>query len=488
MSTSDKTIRGHGNRACHTKERLTLHASSILIWLTFLYCAAAVNFSWIQSWHNSDTVIHALISIDRYSPFYWSENRFGMLVPLLASPVRDYAWNLLVQSQILVVAGIGVLTLLNAFDRPLRPASPVLRISMAGLLLLAFFKPLAAVVLLLGGPYFLSLFLVLSALHVLLECQRWPAARWIGAAILLLLSFWVNVSNMVIALIAAAAWPRIEFVPLRTRLGALALVIASAAAILAFSSQFRGAEFRQLQPWTEWAGSIGRVAGNLPILMYPAAALAAIAAAVALQLMRRKAWKYAPADALVLGALCQILATAASTWVARNAYDARYILGPVFVILAVALFILVGPAAAGIERLSGPATASFACCLLCLAITTRVFGFPSPRSAIAQIERATSDVAAPVERLSCTHVIGNYWYVWETVFHDRMRTGERRLWGVTHRADVTRDLWTAMPVSERRYCALCSDTQVEHMRATEGVGPLRKEFEESGICVFREVP
>jgi hypothetical protein len=253
--------------------------------LTFLYCAAAVNFSWIQSWHNSDTVIPALISIEKYSPYYWSENRFGMLVPLLVSPVRDYAWNLLAQSQIIIMAGIGVLALLNAFDRPRAGSAPAVRVALVGLLLLAFFKPLAAVIMLLQGPYFVGLFLVLAALYLLLGTRRLAvAARWTLAAILLLLSFWVNVSNIVIALVAIAAWPRSESVPLRIRLRVLALLIASAAANIVFSSQFPGADFRQLLPWTEWLGSVGRIAGNLPVVMYPAAALAAIAAAVTLQL------------------------------------------------------------------------------------------------------------------------------------------------------------------------------------------------------------
>src|SRR5687767_4363967 len=126
MSTSDKTIAPEPSGIGH---RSRVSPLSVLTWLTLLYCAAAVNFSWIQSWHNSDTVIHALISIDRYSPFYWSENRFGTLVPLLALPVRDYAWNLLVQCQILIVAGIGVLALLNALERPRHGASAAVRVS-----------------------------------------------------------------------------------------------------------------------------------------------------------------------------------------------------------------------------------------------------------------------------------------------------------------------------------------------------------------------
>jgi hypothetical protein len=207
-----------------------------------------VNFSWIQSWHNSDTIIPALISIEKYTPFYWSENRFGMLVPLLVAPVRDYGWNLLAQSQIIVLSGIGVLVLLSAFDRRSRTASAV-TVSLAAFPLFALFKPVGTIVLLLpGSPYLAALFLLLSALHLLLVAPTHPAMRWIAGAVLLLLSFWVNVSNIAIATVGIALWPATEKVSLKSRLGCLALAVVSALALIAIAERFPGAGFRQMQP------------------------------------------------------------------------------------------------------------------------------------------------------------------------------------------------------------------------------------------------
>jgi hypothetical protein len=361
-------------------------------------------------------------------------------------------------------------------------------VSLAAFPLFALFKPVGTIVLLLpGSPYLAALFLLLSALHLLLVAPTHPAMRWIAGAVLLLLSFWVNVSNIAIATVGIALWPATEKVSLKSRLGCLALAVVSALALIAIAERFPGAGFRQMQPVGLWPGSLLRILGNVTTFLHVTAAAVIVAMAVLVEALRPRGWKYSPVHALLIGAVCQIGATAASEWVARNGFDARYIAGPVFVVLASAVLSLVKPAAGALERVSGRPAAVLVACLLSVVIATRIFGVPSAGAALAHIDRATSDVPPPPDQLSCTHIIGNYWYVWETVFHDRLRTGQQRIWGVTHRADVTRDAWTSMPVARRRYCGLCSDSQIEYMRAVEHVGPLQKTSESSDICVFREL-
>src|SRR4051794_11632247 len=74
----------------------------------FLWTAICVNLSWIQELHGSDTFLLALISLDRYQPFYWGGDRYGMPVPLGASFIHDYQLNLLFQSQILIIAAAAL--------------------------------------------------------------------------------------------------------------------------------------------------------------------------------------------------------------------------------------------------------------------------------------------------------------------------------------------------------------------------------------------
>jgi hypothetical protein len=455
-----------------------------LNWITFAYCAAVVNFSWVQSWHNSDTVIPALISIDRYTPFYWAENRFGMLVPLLASPVSDYGWNLLIQSFLVVLSGATSLILLHALDIPKFTSS---RILLGAILLLILFKPAAAVTLLLpGSPYLVALFLLLAALYLLFERGGRPPLRWCAGTVLVLLSLWVNVSNVVTAVVAVALWPSTK-ATVRGKLGVLGIILGSAAVVLMFSSRFPGTDYQKLLPVIQWAGNLWRIASSLSNFIHPLAAAALVVSAGILQALRRRGRRYSPLHALVVGAACQIAATSGLEWVALNNFDSRYIAGCVFLIIGAAALTLAAPAMIGLERFAGAPASHLVGCCSCILLFTLVFGLPSPARARANMERATSDLSGPVDRLGCTHFVGNYWYVWETVFHDRLQTGQRRLWGISHRAAVTRDSWTKLPREQRRYCALCSDTMIEHMRTTEGVGPLTKETELSGVCLFKEL-
>jgi hypothetical protein len=462
-------------------------ALSLLAIGTLLFCAICVNFSWVQSWNNSDSVIPALISIEKYSPFYWSENRFGMLVPLLASPLKNYGWNLLLQSQLIVLAGVGTLVLLDRFTAD-DANDRGLRLPLTALLLLLFYKPVSCIVLLLpGSPYLVSLFLLLASFYFLLAAQRIGARHFALGGALVCLALWVNVSNVVMAVGSIAAWPRSSAMDLRRRAGALAIIVGTALAVLRISDYFPGTDFRQILPVFQWPQGVRLLLANMKIGMRETAAAATISGAVIFEALRFRSRPYSPGHALAFGAVCQIVVTGGSTWVAQNAHDARYIAGPIFILLGIALLTLTGPVAAGLRRAAGPAAAASVCCLIAVVVITRSFGFPSPDAALGHIHTAMSDGPAPPGEMSCTHLIGSYWFVWEKVFDDRLRTGERRLWPVTHRSDAIREYWTAVPANQRKYCGLCSDPQIEEMRTREGVGPLTKEEVIGGVCAFREI-
>jgi hypothetical protein len=55
---------------------------------------------WTLDLHNADSLIPVLVSLDFWLPFYWGQDRFGMLLPLLALPIRDSFWNLIGQNAI----------------------------------------------------------------------------------------------------------------------------------------------------------------------------------------------------------------------------------------------------------------------------------------------------------------------------------------------------------------------------------------------------
>ena len=58
----------------------------------------AVNLGSFHRHHHGDSIVPILVSLERWTPFYWEQGRFGMLVPALALPVRHPLANLIVQN------------------------------------------------------------------------------------------------------------------------------------------------------------------------------------------------------------------------------------------------------------------------------------------------------------------------------------------------------------------------------------------------------
>jgi hypothetical protein len=58
----------------------------------------AVNLGGFHRHHHGDSIVPILVSLERWTPFYWEQGRFGMLVPALALPVRHPLANLIVQN------------------------------------------------------------------------------------------------------------------------------------------------------------------------------------------------------------------------------------------------------------------------------------------------------------------------------------------------------------------------------------------------------
>ena len=71
------------------------------IYLSSFLFLSALPLVWYSgtTWKsNSDDLILTLISIENWRIFFWGQNRFGTLVPLLAKPFTEMRWNLLFQN------------------------------------------------------------------------------------------------------------------------------------------------------------------------------------------------------------------------------------------------------------------------------------------------------------------------------------------------------------------------------------------------------
>ena len=61
----------------------------------------------LHDFQHADSLLTVLVSTQRWSPFFWGQDRFGMLVPLLAMPIRHPLGNMLAQGWIMTVAALA---------------------------------------------------------------------------------------------------------------------------------------------------------------------------------------------------------------------------------------------------------------------------------------------------------------------------------------------------------------------------------------------
>jgi hypothetical protein len=438
-----------------------------LLFAALLFIAVTINFSGIQAGHDSDSVLMAFISIDRWTPFYWGDNRYGMPIPLLASFIRDYRWNLLFQTQILTLAALGVVCSMNLFFLHASETPVVARLGAACLSMPVFFvlfRPGSELtrVYLLAHPYEISLAICLLATAMVLRVRGHAAVRLPAALVLAALALWLNYSSIAVLGVLLAVLParqRTWRETLVERAIALAGTGFLAAVLRLWAAQFPNMGAVVRTPVAEWSRTALRLwEGTLMHVVYPWVLAGLLAAAIAAGLLLRRRQWFETRDLWGFGLTAALFAAAVSVtdWPMRNDYQPRYWTVPLtLVVVAAAAY----PARALFEGLravigSKVLTAAIVAMLLVTA-GIQAFGFPSARRALEAMDSATGTWFAEAEGLGCTHLLGNYRMAWNTAFYGRAH-GRNPKYAITLRSEVVRDEWDRVPASKRKYCVLCS--------------------------------
>jgi hypothetical protein len=183
--------------------------ATLLTILVFAALSFMVAIGWTLDLHNTDSLIPTLVSLDFWLPFYWGQDRFGMLLALVAIPVRDSFWNLIAQN------ALGVFLLLSgAYVAARKCAVRQPAIVALGLLSLALAWPADTTALLLlttNQSYSPALGLYACAFGLLSRDSPWLTRA--GAALLMVLGAWTNAGTgllMLTVLLVAAAMPRLR--------------------------------------------------------------------------------------------------------------------------------------------------------------------------------------------------------------------------------------------------------------------------------------
>jgi len=457
-------------------------AGSLAAFAVLALAAALVDLGGLHRHEHADSILPVLVSLQRWTPFYWDQERYGMLVPLLALPVRDPLWNLLLQRGLLVLAGLAAVLLLA------RHALAGREWRLAGLLGAALLLALApgpwAFEYLGDQPYGLSLALALAGLAWAEPGQgpgdadrRAGAGTIAGGLALVLLAHWVNAAAGLLLLPLAFARAAVDWLEggraavLRERLaveaGLLAAGLAAGQAMLRLYPVLSGHPLRldaRLLPSAEWPSAWAALSRSAWEGAGPAwgAALAA-AAGLGLSFLWLGAAREpgAPhprlallrAGALVAAALAYALLTGGLRWVAENRFHWRYVAPSVLLVHLAAVSLLAEPLARA-RRLARPAL--WAAAALVPAAALLAAGAPSLARARADLDRAAGAWTADVLAARCDLVAGDYWSVWPAVWHATLVARERGdpavLYGITHRTNPTVRFWEDRPRGALRIC------------------------------------
>ena len=475
-------------------------------WCAVGASALAVDLGHAHAGITSDGLIQALISLQYWTPFYWGQHRFGMLVPWLARPVHGPIANLLVQGFCVTFAVLGGLVLAARYVVR-RESGPL-----AGALAGAMFFGLAPPLLVresLAQPYGPSLALGVAALSLLEPTSDF---RVVVAVLLTGLAYWVNSATFMVlvpllvtragvaflvlpdrrlrALVARRADPAVARLRTEIALGLFLQAVATGASLAVLPRVPGGNPYATTLPPAAWPDAWAAVAGKLwqdvRSSAWPAGLAAAIVAGIGL---RRTPFARGTRRASVLafvglsgGALLVAAVVGVNEWVWMNhvshAGTTRYLLPALWLVQLGAMLLVDAPLAALLGRVGVGPVAAGAVALLAMALVR--FGPPSPSTVRADVVAAAPEGGEVLADRGVTHVCGDYWRVWPLVLVTKQLLHERgvsrEVWGVTYRGDAAEALWRAVPRGTAVIGAPAADADCVRWLARDlGLDPARAE-------------
>jgi hypothetical protein len=421
--------------------------------------AAWLDFSRLHESHHADSLLPVLTGLTAWTPFFWGQDRLGMLIPLLALPVREPFAHLLLQGFLVIgLSTWGLFLLVRALLPAAFPWVPSAALLLVLLLVLAPAEQRFNI-LWVHQPYSLSYALGLSAVELL---RQRGALRLAGAVLLFLAAAWVNIGvGLVVA--PLVVWRAVFVDGGRSGLTRWRFVLVNA--VLLAGATFCSARLASALPlphtpletlpraaWKDAATELFLSAWtNSDVRAWVSVALGLAALGLVGLASPRVRAQARPAllaaAGLALTATVPFAAVATSRWVAVNGYSLRYLVPPLLLLQAGCCLLATLPLLALPQGLRASASWGSAAAVG-LAVLVSV-GPPSRQAVVNAFESRWGSRARDVIAARATHVTGDYWKVWPTVFYADWLLGPagRHDWpyGITDRSIATLDKARSVP-------------------------------------------
>ena len=466
-----RTEDSHGDRAGA--------AAALAVLAAVVFAVVWIDLGPIHWFHHADSLLPVLASCTKWTPFYWSQNRLGALVPLLASPFRDPLVNLFIQAGLNSFLGLLAIFLAARYVGGRRHW--IAGGAMAALLLVSWPLPRIFNYLIAHHEYGSALGLGFAALWLLSkEDGRRGSRRFALGAGCLFCALWVNYATAISlgAVVVwkwlfggsfGADWRSFRSAGLSQGLKSLAqkeppktlLMIGSFLILWMGLSLLSGnrQDYAKLNlgsnQWTAYATLAANTWRHFLSGMLWKEWMAVFVMAL-VSLVSRAGRRALRASAVAAGclfaaALCHFAAIGMLDWVAQWHFNPRYATTSVIMLqCAVAVF-------AGMQwhAVLGDRKAAILTAGLVIAMAVAVilkFGPPSPRGVRVILDKRFGTCTNDVLTSGSTHICGNYLTVWPAIFHVNMvlheQGSKRRVWGITDRSEPTQDKWRSIPMEQ----------------------------------------
>ncbi len=477
------------------------------LWPFLLVCAAVavwIDFGTLHRGQHSDSLVANLMSLYRWTPYFWELDRGGALVPLLAMPFRHPLANVLVQAGINVFATLASFLLLARYM--LRDGSyPVVGL-LGAAAFVALPEPYFRSEMFLNSGYGAWLALALSAL-ILVEGRAFTHASWPRLTLAVLLMVVVHWASCTAAMFLgplilfralfcpATVENRPQATPTANKTlsgqlrlwlrseSAAGLVLLGIGCAAGFGLKWAlapviGTTFGSL-PVRDWLPTLGALVGKIWSYLDPERGPLCVVAAggiglllLGIPVVRRQSQSgLRAAGALVATGVLLASFMATRQHVKANEYAFRYMAHSAMFVEVALLAVAVGPLclAVGSAARKGLYTGTVAVLALAAVIA---YGNPSlsgvradlaiqripipdpPDGALPSFQPYVGMSPSEILDARCTHIAGGYWQVWTAMFDANLALrdqGERRvIWGISMRCGPTQRYWSRIPPEQMR--------------------------------------